>query len=75
MSVLELCRLFNRELKQAMFSNHGPKPEFNIPHARTVVSHRFSNQLSLPVKRYFKYRHGSVKTSQIGKQLTSGCLP
>ena len=46
----------NRELKQATFLSDGRKPEVNIWHIRTVISPRFSNYSSVPVKRYLTIR-------------------
>ena len=51
-SDLELCSLLNRGLEQATFLSHGQKRDVNISPARTVVSHRFSNQSFLLVKRF-----------------------
>ena len=69
--------MFESLIKPGPFLSHRRKRELDIEHARTVVSLRFSNLSSLlvtkiPIKQY---KCGSVRASQIGKQLTSGDRP
>ena len=61
-----------RELKHARVLSHGRQLEVNILQAKTVGLFQIFKVIVSKAQRDLKYKCGSVKTSETGKQYTSG---
>ena len=62
-------------LKARVFSRRGRQPEENISRVKTLVSPDFHANHLLWREDTWQCKCVCVKTSQKGKQLTSGCRP